>query len=657
MIKKTIRFFKRKRILKKALICIVALLLVSFIFRSPLVRLVVYSKVKTFNEKHHAELHIGKLSMTGFFGLKITDFFLKPENGDTLIKASEIGADLKFTSLLVGKLSVKKLSLNDAFLTVIRKNGLNNYAFLSKRDTSGGNTEISGSEYKKQAERLLSMVFNYLPARITIKNLTLSSKTERLISSFHIRKMSIKKNEFALFILQKDNKERCDWIASGSIDKSNKEIHLKFIPAIPNTKVVIPFIEAKMGMFVAMDTLNLNFTPGKSNNEKLPVSCSFSVSGLKFKHKRISAEEVSMEKLLVNLNVNIGKDYIEIDSSSELGFNKLVMNPYARFTKSASKHLSLRLDKRDYPASDLFESLPEGLFTNFKGFQATGTLAYHFYFDVDLDNPDSIKLESDFRSKHFAIKSFGSSNLGRLNNSFEYTAFEKGEPVASFIVGPGNPNFIPLDRISHYLKDAVMTSEDAFFYQHRGFILESIKEAISKDIKDKRFARGGSTITMQLVKNVFLTKNKTIARKLEEALIVWLIEYCGLSTKERIYEVYLNIIEWGPGIYGAQAASRFYFNKSAQTLNLSESVFLASIIPRPKWFMYCFYPDGSLKDYESEAFTRITERMVKYNFIPAQDTVNFVPSIKLTGRAKDLLKKSDTINMDTLLIKARESVF
>src|SRR5664279_2476881 len=114
------------------------------------------------------------------------------------------------------------------------------------------------------------------------------------------------------------------------------------------------------------------------------------------------------------------------------------------------------------------------------------------------------------------------------------------------------------------------------------------------NIKERRFARGGSTITMQLVKNVFLNRNKTIARKLEEILLVWLIENQQLCSKERMFEVYLNIIELGPHIYGANEAAHFYFKKDASKLNLQESIFLASIIPKPKWFMYSFDKSGNL---------------------------------------------------------------
>ena len=236
----------------------------------------------------------------------------------------------------------------------------------------------------------------------------------------------------------------------------------------------------------------------------------------------------------------------------------------------------------------------------------------------------------------------------KINDAFIYTAYEKGNPVRTFIVGPENPNFRSVDKISPYLKLAVLGSEDAGFYQHRGFIPEAFRESFIANVKERRFVRGGSTITMQLVKNVFLNRNKTIARKVEEALIVWLIENQQICTKDRMFEVYLNIIEWGPGIYGAQEAAKFYFNKDASKLTLAESIYLASIIPRPKWFRYSFEKDGSLRQSTVDFLILLSGKMLKKEQISQQEYDRFIPKVELKGQAKQLLMKTDTIPPDTL---------
>ena len=144
-------------------------------------------------------------------------------------------------------------------------------------------------------------------------------------------------------------------------------------------------------------------------------------------------------------------------------------------------------------------------------------------------------------------------------------------------------------------------------------------------------------VASQLVKNVFLTRNKTVSRKAEEALIVYLIENLGLVPKERMMEVYLNIIEWGPNIYGVEEAARFYFNKRPSELSLQECIFLAAIIPNPRYFKYQFDRQGEIKSYMADFFKIIANRMVMRGYINASDTINFAPRVKLSGHALQMV--------------------
>jgi membrane peptidoglycan carboxypeptidase len=113
--------------------------------------------------------------------------------------------------------------------------------------------------------------------------------------------------------------------------------------------------------------------------------------------------------------------------------------------------------------------------------------------------------------------------------------------MRNIIIGPENPNFVPIDQISPYLKNALLTAEDPSFYSHNGFVEASIRSSIITNFKAKAFKRGGSTISMQLAKNVYLNRQKTLARKIEEILIVWIMENGKLSSKQRMFENYLNL--------------------------------------------------------------------------------------------------------------------
>ena len=152
--------------------------------------------------------------------------------------------------------------------------------------------------------------------------------------------------------------------------------------------------------------------------------------------------------------------------------------------------------------------------------------------------------------------------------------------------------WVPLHRISPHLLQAVMTGEDLDFYNHGGVDLYELQQSIKRNWREKRWARGGSTITMQLAKNLYLSTRKTPVRKILELVIT--LELEQILPKARILEIYLNVIEWGDHRYGAEAASRHYFGKSAAALAPAEAAWLAAIIPNPRaWSLpkYARYAD------------------------------------------------------------------
>lgn len=140
--------------------------------------------------------------------------------------------------------------------------------------------------------------------------------------------------------------------------------------------------------------------------------------------------------------------------------------------------------------------------------------------------------------------------------------------------------WIALSKISKNLQQAVIAAEDGRFYQHQGVDWEEMKKSFEKDWAKKKYLRGSSTISMQLIKNLYLPRQKILSRKVVEvALALWMEQWVS---KDRILEIYLNSIEWGEGIYGVEMASQNYFKKSASQLSQQEALFLASIIPNPK---------------------------------------------------------------------------
>jgi monofunctional biosynthetic peptidoglycan transglycosylase len=140
-------------------------------------------------------------------------------------------------------------------------------------------------------------------------------------------------------------------------------------------------------------------------------------------------------------------------------------------------------------------------------------------------------------------------------------------------------SFVSLDRISPELQHAVVSAEDGRFYQHHGIDWKEVQKVVDQDLDEGKLGRGGSTITQQLVKNLFLTTNRSLLRKAVEFTLAPAAEI--MLPKRRILELYLNLIEWGPGVYGAESASRFWYNLPAARVNREQAARLAAVIPSP----------------------------------------------------------------------------
>ena len=163
-------------------------------------------------------------------------------------------------------------------------------------------------------------------------------------------------------------------------------------------------------------------------------------------------------------------------------------------------------------------------------------------------------------------------------------------------------SWVPYERISPHLKRAVVAAEDAKFLDHEGFDWEAIQKAIEKNEKRGKVVAGASTISQQLAKNLFLTGSRSWARKAEEAVITWMLE--RTLSKRRILELYLNVAEWGEGIFGAEAAARHHFGAPAAALTPEQAVWLAAILPSPRR-----YERGRETPYIAGRMITISSRM------------------------------------------------
>jgi len=415
-------------------------------------------------------------------------------------------------------------------------------------------------------------------------NLHLQATSEKLLTAQQ-KKEYRRKKKGDVDSMPLVTKRQIEFLLQGDLDKDDLTGHVSITPANQQKYVSIPLVLNGLGFQRAeFEVSELGESFGA-----IHADLQGGFIGLQVDDERISDTLVQVDSAHGRFVCDVKDGFFELDSQSTVRVNQVSAHIFAQYQGGNNPKYALGLYMPRLGANAFFSSLPVGLFRNIGIPKATGTLEYRFRFAMEHEKPRDCILESQmWPSKDFTIVQWGNVDPRIMNGVFTYTYWDKGEPVARFEVGGDNGNFTPLESISKDLVRCVLRSEDPDFFHHQGFYMDAFRSSIAQNYRQKRFARGGSTISMQLVKNVFLGRRKTIARKVEEILLTWLMERRSLVSKNRMMEVYLNVIEWGPGIFGATEAARFYFHKHPSELTLGECTFLASIIPMPKkvrWFL------------------------------------------------------------------------
>ncbi len=270
---------------------------------------------------------------------------------------------------------------------------------------------------------------------------------------------------------------------------------------------------------------------------------------------------------------------------------------------------SARLMVKPLSCQAALSSLPAELAPNLQGFKLKGEFSTDLHIGIDLgDLEQPIDLGGQVGIEGCkAVDAPPLSTADRLLGTFEQTVEVESGKWMTFIVGPENPDWVGFNDISPFLVNSIMTTEDSGFFKHRGFIPSEFRSALQQNLQRGYFRLGASSITMQMVKNVLLSREKTLSRKLQELFLTWYVEHH--LTKERIMEIYFNVIEFGPGIYGIGRATRHYFGKTPRELLPQEAAFFSSILPNPKrrYVQYC-HKDGLLDTKWQTYINRILRR-------------------------------------------------
>jgi hypothetical protein len=230
--------------------------------------------------------------------------------------------------------------------------------------------------------------------------------------------------------------------------------------------------------------------------------------------------------------------------------------------------------------AEMFDALPNGSVPLLAGAKMTGDFSWQGGIHFDTDHLTNTKAVWNMRNHCRFLHIPDDANPGQFRERFSlHVPDYDGQPMA-LRTGPGSSHWASLDEISPFMERAVLTTEDGGFWSHHGFDSGAIEGAIRRNLERGEFSRGASTVSMQLAKNLYLERDKYIARKVQEALLTMLLEQ--ELRKAEILELYFNVIEYGPGVYGIRNAAKHYFGSTPSELSAAQCFFLASILPRPK---------------------------------------------------------------------------
>lgn len=317
-----------------------------------------------------------------------------------------------------------------------------------------------------------------------------------------------------------------------------------------------------------------------AGGEALTFDGQLAMRSLSVKQPRLSTESLRGIDFAVSgrgLLDDAGK--LRIDDA-QLDMGALHMRAHGTIEETRD-HFGLSLETDVAPAAcqALLDSTPQGLLPTVRSARMSGTFGANARIVFDTRSIDKLVLDYQIDDRCRLVEVPRDLSPERFTSAFTYRTYHPDGSPSETTTGPGTPAWTDLDNISPFMVAAVLTTEDGAFFKHHGFNHSAIRNSVAANLKARRFVRGASTITMQLAKNLFLSREKTLSRKIEEVILTDYLEQA--FRKDDMMELYLNVVEFGPDVYGVTRAAEHYFGRKPEELSLGECFFLASLMPSP----------------------------------------------------------------------------
>lgn len=325
------------------------------------------------------------------------------------------------------------------------------------------------------------------------------------------------------------------------------------------------------------------------SDSTLHVDGNARLDGVVATHPRLARDEVvlSGDVELEGLRVDLEGDSVVLEGASltprlaDGSSSQVVLvasGQVDHLRDPAARRVTVQVQVGRAGCQEMLRSVPPGLVPALDGFELEGDASADLRVHVDVADPEATVLEGGVHLDGCRIRR-APRQVESLDGPFSHSVRMKSGRVVSRHLALGSPFFAALDELPAHVAGGPVATEDGGFWRHDGFLASHFEAALRHNVEAGGFVRGASTITMQMVKNVLLSHEKTLSRKMQEMFLTWVVE--RKLSKQRIMEIYLNVVEFGPGIYGIGHASRHYFDKSPQLLTSLEAAYLATLLPRP----------------------------------------------------------------------------
>ncbi|MGZ5281266.1 MAG: transglycosylase domain-containing protein [Bacteroidia bacterium] len=638
---KMLRNFKINKTVKIILISIAGLLLAGLLFITLAKGWILDKAVLKIQQKlkndYALTLSFKKYSLHGFTELEMNGISCKTAGKDTLAYFDNVRVKIKPLAILTGRLRLRNIAAKSGLIDLSRLREIKSSGTAEITDIQDTTRFGRIKKYVNYFQRLAALV----PDEFSVSQIRMRYKdsVDNINAFIDSATYADEKINSAMILSIKGEKQL--WRVQGTFDKSSLETDVK-LSTNSNKFYSLNMVKKLAKADIGFRSVVFKLDELDDDNDEIVMLGSVRGENVFLYNPRLSKDTVFVRNGALDFDLSVTPDKISLRNNSKVTLNEIQSIFQADYKYTSPESISMLIDLPKVNAQSIINSLPKGTFEKMQGMQIAGDMSYKLNFYLDLHNKDSVNIDSDPEAYNLQVLKYGAADLSKLNTSFTYYPYNSKRGI---IVGPENPSFVTLNNISPYLRNAILTSEDPSFFRHKGFVEEAFEQSFLENLQKGRFSRGGSTISMQLVKNVFLSHQKTIDRKLEETLLVWLLENLHVSSKSRMYEVYMNIIEWGPNVYGVGEAARFYFNKHPGELTLNESIYLAIIIPKPLAFAYRFDDYGNLKPYVQRKGQFIANLMRRRGLASFDST--FTPNVYINGPARNLIKiKPDTMQME-----------